>query len=125
MALYFPYALVDNYSHLLDDLHLPDPDDRHVLAAAIAGGCNCIVTRNLKDFPEDAVGAFGISVHHPDEFLLRLLDESINDFCSAVRNILARLKNPPYSVAEYLSNLSQLGLRQTAARLELHAHLLV
>ena len=124
MALYFPYALVENYSHLIDDLHLPDPDDRHVLAAAIVGGCTSIVTSNLKDFPADSVSKFGIAVHHPDEFLLRLLDESTNDFCSAVRNILARLKHPPYSVAEYLSNLSQIGLRQTAAKLELHTPLL-
>lgn len=48
----FPDALVLNYDKLIDKLELPDPKDRHVLAAAIKTNANVIVTNNLKDFPE-------------------------------------------------------------------------
>lgn len=55
-------------------LTLPDPDDVHVLAAALAGHADCIVTANLKDFPADAVGALGIEVIHPDPFIVAQWD---------------------------------------------------
>jgi death-on-curing protein len=45
-------CLVTGYEGLIPALELPDPDDRHVLAAAIVGRCDVIVTQNLKDFPE-------------------------------------------------------------------------
>jgi predicted nucleic acid-binding protein len=63
-------ALVTGYEELIEGLNLPDPDDRHVLAAAIRGRANVIVTSNLKDFPEDALEPYGIEAQHPDEFVL-------------------------------------------------------
>ncbi|HMA95113.1 MAG TPA: hypothetical protein VKP30_20620, partial [Polyangiaceae bacterium] len=45
-------CLVDGYEPLVEGLELPDPNDRHVLAAAIHGGASVIVTMNLRDFPE-------------------------------------------------------------------------
>ena len=45
-------ALVDSFEHLINGLSLPDPDDRHVLAAAIKSNTTVIVTCNLKDFPQ-------------------------------------------------------------------------
>ena len=62
-------SLVTGYEPLIASLTLPDPDDRHVLAAAIVGRCDVIVTQNLKDFPEEALARFEIEVQHPDEFL--------------------------------------------------------
>jgi predicted nucleic acid-binding protein len=44
--------LVIGYQNLIQSVSLPDPDDRHVLAAAIVGRCDVILTRDLKDFPE-------------------------------------------------------------------------
>jgi predicted nucleic acid-binding protein len=48
-----PDCLVAGYEPLIDGLKLPDPDDRHVLAAAIKAGAQVIVTANLKDYPAD------------------------------------------------------------------------
>jgi hypothetical protein len=48
-------CLVSGYQDLIPSLRLPDPNDRHVLAAAIVGRCDVIVTQNTKDFPDDSV----------------------------------------------------------------------
>ena len=52
-------CLVTGYQSLIPSLQLPDPDDRHVLAAAIAGRCDAIVTQNLRDFPYEALAPMG------------------------------------------------------------------
>jgi predicted nucleic acid-binding protein len=67
-------ALVTGYEDLIEGVRLPDPNDRHVLAAAIRGRADVIVTRNVRDFPADVLGAFGIEAQHPDEFVVHLLD---------------------------------------------------
>ena len=46
-------CLVTGYEFLIPRLTLPDPDDRHVLAAAIRAGADLIVTANLSDFPRN------------------------------------------------------------------------
>ena len=53
-------CLVTGYEDLIDSLTLPDPDDRHVLAAAIRAGASVIVTYNLKDFPAATLAQFDI-----------------------------------------------------------------
>ena len=69
-----PDCLVTGYEHLIDELWLPDPDDRHVLAAAIRAGAQAIVTLNLKDFPQRTLDGFEIFARHPDDFVLDLAD---------------------------------------------------
>lgn len=63
---------VTGYSHLIDQLDLPDPDDRHVLAAAVHADAQVIVTHNLRDFPSDRLEPWGVSAQHPDDFLTGL-----------------------------------------------------
>ena len=46
-----PDVLVDGYEPLIEALKMPDPGDRHVLAAAIKCRAQLIVTSNVKDFP--------------------------------------------------------------------------
>ena len=110
-------CLVTGYETLIPAFDLPDPDDRHVLAAAIVGGCDVIVTCNLRDFPKDAVAPYGINVLYPDNFLSNHLDLMPGPFCDAVRKIRERLVAPPISVQDYLAILARLGLVATAAEL--------
>lgn len=53
---------------------MPDPDDRHVVAAAIRAGAQTIVTFNLRDFPSGVLSRYDIEAKHPDDFVLDCLD---------------------------------------------------
>jgi len=69
----FPLAAVEGYKDLIPAM-TNDPKDRHVLAAAVRGNADLIVTANLKDFPDAALEPYGIQAIHPDQFLLDQLD---------------------------------------------------
>ena len=66
----FDDALVTGWEPLTTGLALPDPGDAHVLAAAILGRADVIVTQNLKDFPSEVLSPFGIDAVSTDDFLL-------------------------------------------------------
>ena len=65
-------AIVDIPDGTEDELTLPDVNDRHVLAAAIAGKADELLTANISDFPTRILGQYGVIRRHPDEFLLEL-----------------------------------------------------
>ena len=111
-------AIVTGYEHLIPALELPDPDDRHVLAAAIVGRCDIIVTKNLDDFPEEALKPYGIETRDPDDFLLGQLNLAPGVVCQCISKIRKRLTNPPYTVEQYLATLTRCGLVGTAAELQ-------
>ena len=108
-------ALVTGYEDLIPGLQLPDPNDRHVLAAAIRGRADVIVTANLRDFPAETLAEFEIEAQHPDEFVMHLLDLAPGIVVEAARNHRESLKNPPKSIDEYLSAIEKLGLTQTVS----------
>jgi hypothetical protein len=110
-------CLVTGHMSLIPAITLPDPDDRHVLAAAILCGAKVIVTINLKDFPQSALGESKIEAQHPDLFLLSVLNDKEEAFCTAVQAVRQRLKNPPKTVEEYLLTLEEQGLTRTVERL--------
>lgn len=110
-----PEALVTGYHHLISDLQLPDPGDRHVLAAATHCGASVIVTCNLTDFPPQALGQFGIEAQHPDDFILTLLGLAPGLVIEAAENHRKSLKKPPKTVKEYINTLESQGLTQTAS----------
>jgi predicted nucleic acid-binding protein len=111
-------ALVTDFEQLIDILDLPDPGDRHVLAAAIKGRADLIVTNNLKDFPADRLDRWGIEAQHPDEFLTHQFHLSQPTFLQAVRAVRLRLKHPPKSVDDYLDTLRAQGLLATVKEIE-------
>ena len=114
-----PDCLVDSAAIrvLAPSLTLPDPDDRHVLAAAILAGAQVIVTQNLKDFPSNELDKFGIEAKHPDAFLQDLyhLDGALMH--QAVSEAAAAYKNPPRTVGELVEQLDALGLPVAASLL--------
>jgi len=112
-------CLVEGYASLIPSLELPDPDDRHVLAAAIVAGADVIVTFNLKDFPDDNLRDYGIEAQHPDEFVGHLIDLAPSQVCAAVATVRARLQNPPKTATEYIDTIEQQQLPQTAAALRI------
>lgn len=71
-------AMVDDFEQLISDMTC-DAKDRHVLAAAVRGGANTLVTFNQKDFPPESTDPYSIDVVHPDLFLARLLTARPND----------------------------------------------
>ncbi|KRC77801.1 toxin-antitoxin system, toxin component, PIN family protein [Achromobacter sp. Root83] len=112
-----PDGLVTGHESLIDGLNLPDPDDCHVLAAAIRCSASVIVTFNQKDFPAAALAPFGIEVQHPDEFIENLLDLDQAAVVSAAQRQRAQLKNPAMDVDRYLDALLRQGLVQTVKAL--------
>jgi hypothetical protein len=112
-----PDCLVEGYENLVDGLVLPDPDDRHVLAAAIRAGAQTVVTFNLKDFPEESIAAYGIEARHPDEFVLDQIDLAPGALVNVVSSQAQSLKNPTRTVPELLDTLRENGLVQSVARL--------
>jgi hypothetical protein len=119
MDEHVPDSLVTGYEALIPTLALPDPDDRHVFAAAIHGGAELIVTFNLSDFPASILERFHLEAVHPDEFIARLWDEDPGAVLHAARLHRASLQRPPKTVPEYLATLEKCGLSETAARLRL------
>ena len=117
-------CLVTGFEDLIESLSLPDPDDRHVLAAAIRTGAAVIVTCNLSDFPAETLARFDIEAQHPDDFLVSLLDLAPGAICAAVKCQRESLRNPPKTTQELLDTLESQGLTQTVARLRQFAAML-
>lgn len=113
-------ALVTGYEDLIEELHLPDPNDRHVLAAAIRGHASVIVTANLRHFPEESLAPFGMEAQHPDQFIRNLFDLSPDEVLAAARHHRESLTRPRKTVAEYLEMLQRQGLTETVAALRDH-----
>ncbi len=119
-----PDCLINNYENLIGVLEMPDPDDRHVLAAAIKGKVDVIVTSNLKDFPESVLKAHDIQAEHPDEFITHLIDLRPGAVYDAVKKQRALLHNPTMTVDDLLLRFESLELRETTAKLRAVAELL-
>lgn len=112
-----PDCLVTGYEHLIDGLRLPDPDDRHVLAAAIAGHADAIVTWNEKDFPREVLDPFGIEVQTPDEFVLNQIMLQKTTALAGIKRMRERWERPQYDAPALVALLEKRGLPQTAAHL--------
>ena len=114
----FPDALVVGFKPLIDGLSLPDPDDRYVLAAAIRGRADVIVTQNLGDFPQGQIDPYEIEAQHPDDFAMSLFDLYPGAVLCAVRDHRAALKRQPRSPKEHLAAYERMGMPNFSSALQ-------
>jgi hypothetical protein len=110
-------CLVTGYAERVPTLTLPDPDDRHVLAAAVECGAEVIVTKNFADFPQAYLDHFGMRAVHPDEFVLGLLAADPGKVLQALREQRAAYRNPALGPEVLVVALERCELSRTAALL--------
>ena len=108
-------CFVEGYQPLVGGLHLPDENDRHVLAAAIKCSAQVIVTENKKDFPEEILSEYGIEVLGADDMLAVTYDLFPVDCARALRSVRETYANPPFTRSEFLLDLTKRGMPKLAA----------
>ncbi|MEU6172866.1 PIN domain-containing protein [Streptantibioticus parmotrematis] len=110
-------CLITRYEPLIDAVELPDPDDRHVLAAAIRAKAQSIVTFNLVDFPREALEPWDVEAVHPDLFLEGLIDLAPEVVYGQIQRIADSWRNPPGTVEDVIDRIDRSGLVSSAAAL--------
>jgi predicted nucleic acid-binding protein len=108
-------CLIWGYEPLVEGLKLPDPDDRHVLAAAIKAGAQVIVTTNMKDFPAEELAEFNIEPKSPDDFVLDQISIDDRVVFACVQDIANSRSNPPQTAQDILAELEHIGLVASVA----------
>lgn len=113
----FPDASIEGYKDRIEDLYLKDPDDRHVLAAALEAKVDYLVTVNIKDFRSPILKDIGLRVIHPDAFVCQLISENPDAVTKSFEKVISRLKSPPQTKEDVLNTLEKCGLMKTARNL--------
>jgi predicted nucleic acid-binding protein len=114
LRLHWPEASVTPRAGDEARLWLPDPADVHVLAAAIAGSADILLTFNASDFPQQTMAEEGLQRQGPDAFLLTLWQaapEAVRDSVETVRAEAARLSGEAFETRALLkrARLPRLG----------------
>ena len=106
----FGDALVTGWEGLQAGISLPDADDRHVVAAGVKGGAQAIVTANVNDFPDAALGPLGLQAVHPDAFLLDQLDLSPPTVLQVMREQAQHSRRPALTPLDLAAVLGRAGV---------------
>ena len=106
MASAFDDACVTGWETLEGSFALPDPDDEHVVAAAVIGGAEAIVSDNLSDLPREKVPT-QIRVITPPEFIADTVAVSPDTAVRALQTMITRRTNPPETLEHILEALEQ------------------
>lgn len=114
-------CLVTGHERLIGGLDLPDPDDRHVLAAAIGARAQVIVTRNLADFPDRALRPWDVEAKSPDDFVFDQIDLNQEAVYGSIKLIADSRTRPPATVTRVIAELERDGLAQSAEALRTYA----
>lgn len=105
MSTAFDDALVVNWEALDGTFGLPDPDDEHVVAAALVGGAGVIVTSNLKDFPPHQIPD-PLTVLSPAQFAADTVAVSPDIAHRAVAEMASRFVRPKLAINQILDRLA-------------------
>lgn len=111
----FPESSIHVEESEWSQFDLPDPDDRHVLAAAAQGQADALATRNIKDFPQKLLDSFSIQVITPDDLLCVLLRRNPEATASAIRELIDSRHRPPINIPDFAKRLERSGATQFAA----------
>lgn len=111
----FEDALVEGWEPLEQAIDLPDPNDRHVVAATLRGRADAIITENVKDFPDTVLRPLGLEVIRLDDFLLDQYDLNPAATCRVVREQAAAMMRPPIELEMLLARLERSGAPRFAA----------
>jgi predicted nucleic acid-binding protein len=104
MTTTFPDAMVDNYADLIKVMRC-HKKDRHVLAAAVRGNAQTLVTANLDDFPGEAADPYDVEIVHPDRFLSDQLDLDPDLTIHGLDSVAAGYNSPSMTVLELMRRL--------------------
>lgn len=118
----FEEAMVSNYAKLLGaglDT-LPDPDDAHVVAAALKAQAALIVTDNMRHFPEDQMAALNMEVRSTDAFLSDTIALDPGRAVAAIRRMRQRFRKPEITPSRLLLDMEAAGLTEAADILREH-----
>lgn len=116
-----PAATISGYEGHIPAVHLPDPDDRHVVAAGITAGASVILTWNLRDFPATELKKHGLRGQTPDAFLAGLYDEAPDLLIGSLANARRNLNKSRISAAGFIEILNNQKLGQLARRVRSHS----
>ena len=115
----FEDAVVAGYEPLIDVM-TNDPGDCHVLAAAVKGGADALVTFNMRHFPPESVEAYRLEVLNPDAFLLNQFDLFPDVVMQVLDEQAASHRRPPHTVPELLDRLQRDGVTSFPAAVRSH-----
>lgn len=113
----FPGALVTGFEQHIAGLELPDPDDRHVLAAAIQCGAQYIVTENQRDFPREYLAQFSIEPMRLDDFLGMICDLYPKRARKVLLQVKGNYRNPSFNIPGFIKLLDKNNMGSAADRL--------
>jgi predicted nucleic acid-binding protein len=121
MEAAFEEAMVTDFDmHLATSSILPDPNDTHVLAAAVKAQAAAIVTDNLKDFPRAILAAFGLEARSADDFIADTIALDEGRAVAALREMRERFRKPDLSADQLLVKMEAAGLIASVDTLRPH-----
>ena len=116
----FPEAIVTGFEVFEDKLCLPDPDDNHVLAAAIETAATVIVTDNLKHFPAALLEPHSIEARSADDFIADAVDLHPSEAIAALKRMRKRFDSPALDVDALIHKAGAQELTQVATIMDKH-----